>query len=96
MGPDPGPEYSLERVNNSLGYSKDNCVWATQHEQSRNRRSNLIVSAFGMSAPACDWAKLVGIHHRVLRKRIHRARALGIPEEFALSLSTEQLRKIDA
>lgn len=96
VGPDPGPEYSLERVNNDLGYSRDNCVWATRHEQARNRRSNLLVSAFGLLAPACDWAEIVGIDHRVLRKRVHRARALGIPEEFALSLSTEQLRKIDA
>lgn len=30
---------TLERKNNSLGYSKDNCIWATITEQARNRRS---------------------------------------------------------
>ena len=30
---------TLERKNNSLGYSKDNCTWATITEQARNRRS---------------------------------------------------------
>lgn len=33
---------TLERENNDLGYSKDNCVWATQSAQTKNqrRRSN--------------------------------------------------------
>lgn len=29
---------SLERINNSVGYSKDNCRWATQKEQNNNKR----------------------------------------------------------
>ena len=41
MGPCP-PGMSLERVNNNLGYFPDNCVWATQAEQNRNRRGTLL------------------------------------------------------
>ena len=37
MGLKPGVTYSLARVDNNLGYSKDNCVWATKSEQSENR-----------------------------------------------------------
>jgi hypothetical protein len=29
--------YTLERVDNNLGYSKGNCIWATRTTQSRNR-----------------------------------------------------------
>jgi len=29
---------TLERINNNLGYSKDNCKWATRVEQNRNQR----------------------------------------------------------
>lgn len=32
--------YSLERIKNNLGYCKDNCRWATKHEQGANKRNN--------------------------------------------------------
>ena len=38
MCPRPSPELTLERLNNDLGYSKDNCAWRTWQDQSRNRR----------------------------------------------------------
>lgn len=43
MGECP-PDLSLERKDNSLGYSKENCVWASVHAQSRNKRSNINVT----------------------------------------------------
>jgi hypothetical protein len=38
MGPKPSPQHSIDRVNNDLGYSKQNCRWATRKEQRANRR----------------------------------------------------------
>ena len=38
MGPKPSALHSLDRKENDLGYSKDNCRWATGSEQAQNRR----------------------------------------------------------
>ena len=40
IGRRPGPEYSIDRINNDKGYEPGNIRWATYKEQMRNRTNN--------------------------------------------------------
>jgi hypothetical protein len=40
MGERPSKEYSLDRINNELGYSLENCRWSDKFEQAGNKRNS--------------------------------------------------------
>lgn len=48
---------TIERKKNNEDYSPSNCKIATMGEQSRNKRSNVMVTAFGEIKCVTDWAK---------------------------------------
>lgn len=37
MGRKPSPKHSLDRIDNDMGYSKENCKWSNISEQQSNR-----------------------------------------------------------
>jgi hypothetical protein len=53
---------TLDRINNELGYSPENCRWASRVEQSRNRRNVRQITIDGESAPLAEWASRYGIN----------------------------------
>ena len=76
MGNKPGPEYSIERIDNSKGYEPDNCRWATREEQSNNTRRNTLVEYNGRTQTLAQWGKELGIKYGTLMYR-HRAGKTG-------------------
>lgn len=71
MGPRP-PGLTLERKDNSSGYSPDNCKWASYSEQNRNTRQSRYVTIGDQTRCLADWAKEVGLSVSTINVRIHR------------------------
>lgn len=65
MHPRP-PGSSLDRIDNNLGYSKENCRWATSTQQNRNRRSNRIITFGGKAQCIAAWAEELGWTYRTI------------------------------
>lgn len=72
MGPRPSAAHSIERVDNNLGYSPENCKWATPDEQGKNRRCNVFLTFRGETLCLEDWARRLGISSTALRYRLGR------------------------
>jgi len=70
MGHKPTPKYTIERIDNSLGYSKENCKWATQKEQMNNMKRNKILTFNGTSKTMSEWSDHVDISYYVIRSRL--------------------------
>lgn len=87
MGPRPGELFSIERRNNSLGYSPENCYWATKRQQANNTRRNRTITHRGETHTVSQWARKLGIHRNTLDMRLV---TLGWPIERAL---TEPVRR---
>lgn len=69
MGFRPSREHSLDRIDNSKGYSPDNCRWATHQEQQRNIRTNVRVTFQGLDLTVAEWSAKTGIPASALYQR---------------------------
>ena len=70
MGPIPFIGATVERKDNSLGYSKENCRWASRKEQARNKSKNIFVTVGDITLTVCDWEIRNGVRRYTYYQRI--------------------------
>lgn len=81
MGDRPAKNYSIERLDGSLGYSKENCVWADKTTQANNTRLNRPMTYLGETLNLSQWARKFNIPVTTLLNRVD-VRNMSLEEAF--------------
>ena len=93
MGQRPSSLYSVDRIDNEIGYTcgkceecaangwPANCRWANANQQAKNRCRSIFIEFNGESKHLYDWANQYGIKPKLLRDRLQR----GWPIQKALT-----------
>lgn len=76
---------SIDRIDVNGNYSRNNCQWATWHEQSHNRRNNRKFTKNGETKTIAEWAEIAGMLRQALRYRLDHGLAIEEATELAIS-----------
>jgi hypothetical protein len=72
IGAAPSPRHTVGRIDSDGHYEPGNVEWQTTKKQGNNTSRNLLLTAFGKTQTAREWAEELGISYTMLvqRKRI--------------------------
>lgn len=65
-------DLTLDRIDNSKGYSKENCRWATIIQQQRNKNNNRIIEYRGEKKCLAEWCEVLKLPYDRIKWRIRR------------------------
>lgn len=89
MGRRPSLAHTLDRIDNTKGYSLDNCRWATAKVQNRNKSNNIVLRAGNTLLVLAQWAELCQISYHTLYARVRS----GQPIHKAVSVPVRKYSK---
>lgn len=72
VGPRPGRGFSLDRIDVNGNYEPGNVRWASDTEQSRNRRTNTVIAHGGRTLTVQEWAERHGVKYQTAWARLRR------------------------
>ena len=73
---------SIDRIDNSKGYSPDNCRWIPLREQQFNRSNNVYYTHNGETHIVFEWADILGLSRELIKSRRKTAKRKNIEPTF--------------
>lgn len=68
---------SLDRKDNSLGYSPSNCRWIELNKQNSNKTNNRIITYNGISHTITEWTRITGKSWTFINSRLKAGKTVG-------------------
>lgn len=81
--------YSLDRIDNAKGYSKDNCRWIPKAAQAANTSRNRYVTHNGITRTVSELSRMNGLHPDIVFDRVNK---LGWDMQKALTTPKRNIR----
>lgn len=75
---------SLDRIDNTKNYYKENCKWSTKKQQENNKTNNIVIEYEDQKHTLAEWSRILGIHQRTLHNRLFRSK-MSVATAFDLS-----------
>ncbi len=63
-------DLQLDRRDNELGYSPENCRFVSRKQNCRNKKNNLLITYGGETRSLAEWCDLLNIKYRITQQRI--------------------------
>ena len=79
---------TIERIDNTLGYSPSNCVWATRAVQAQNTVTTKNITINGETHSINEWCRIRGIGYHVVKQR--RARGMSVEDAITTPINTSK------
>ena len=66
--------FQLDRIDNSKGYSRENCRWIDRKTNNRNRRNTRRETINGESRTMMEWSEESGVDYHTIMRRYYRGK----------------------